>query len=173
MRISRGYISGRAAGVTILGMVLLASTGACREYSDGIREVPLDGDELPILRQVCGTHSHETQAMRVVVRDPGTLARIPIQDVPVDFSHEMVLIVTLGRVTSDQYRVAVERVWRDGPTLRVRIIVSSPPAGSPTAMASPFCIAVVPHCDLNVAGFATEPPGRAPSWQQSPLPERW
>ena len=168
-----GYINGGVARPAILIVALWVSVGACREYSEGIRELPLDGEELPILRQVCGTHSHEIQAMRVVVRDPETLARIPIQDVPVDFSHQMVLIVTLGRVTSDQYRVAIERVWRDGPTLRVRVVVSSPPTGSPTAMASPYCIAVVPQCDLNVAGFATEPPERTPSWQQSPLPKRW
>jgi hypothetical protein len=171
---SRSRLTGRrGGGLTILALALLLAVGGCREYTDDVRELPLDGEELPILRQSSGVHSHETRAMKVVVRDAATLARIPIEDVPVDFTREMLLIVTLGRVTSDQYRVAIDRVWREGPTLRVRIVVTSPPPGAPLAMASPFCIAVVPRCDLNVAGFAPEPPERVPAWQQSPLPERW
>ena len=168
-----GPIGRRGGGLSILGLTLLLVVGGCREYTDGVREMPLDGEELPILRQAAGVHSHETRAMRVVVRDAATLARIPIEDVTVDFTREMLLIATLGRVTSDQYLVAIDRIWREGPTLRVRMVVTSPPPGAPLAMASPFCIAVVPRCDLNVAGFAPEPPERVPAWQQSPLPERW
>ena len=42
---------------------LLPALAGCHEYSGGMAEVPLDGEELPILRQVAGTHSHETRAM--------------------------------------------------------------------------------------------------------------
>lgn len=128
---------------------------------------------MPILRQVQGTHCHETLAMQLVIRDQATLARIPLQDLEVDFREEMLLIVTLGRVTSDQYSVRIGRVWRQKHELRVSVTVETPPVGAPIVMASPYCIAVIPRCDLNVAGFSPEPPRRSRSWGQSPLPEGW
>ncbi|MBN2562444.1 MAG: protease complex subunit PrcB family protein [Phycisphaerae bacterium] len=156
-----------------LALVPLLMMGGCHEFRDGVRENPADGEELPILRRASGTHSHETRAMQIVVRDPATLARVPIEDVPVDFSREMLLIVTLGRVTSDRFGVSIDRVWRQGHELRVAIAVTSPPPNAPLAMASPYCIAVVPWSDLNVADFAPEPPQRTRSWDQSPLPAGW
>ena len=156
----------------LLALAVLISTGGCHEYPHGVRQVPLDGDDLPVLRRVAGTHSHETRAMQVVVRDAATLAQITIEDVPVDFSHEMLLVVTLGRVMSEQYAVNIDRVWRDGPTLRVAVTVVAPSPDAPVGVATPYCIAVVPRCDLNVAGFTPEPPARIPAWQQSPLPSR-
>jgi hypothetical protein len=108
--------------------------------------------------------------MQLVVRDPGTLARVPIVDVPIDFEREMMLIVTLGRVTSDQYGAAIRRVWREGSKIKVETDVQQPPRNAPPAFASPYCIAVVPRCDLNVEGFETEPPTRARSWEQSSPP---
>jgi hypothetical protein len=134
---------------------------------------PADGDELPILHQVQGTHSHETRAMQLVIRDPATLAQVPLADVPVDFAREMLLVVTLGRVTSDRCSVAIDRVWREEGHLRVSTVVTPPPAGAAIAMASPYCIAVVPRCDLNVAGFSPEPPARERTWDQSTVPENW
>jgi len=135
--------------------------------------MPAEGDELPILRQVHGTHCHETRAMQLVIRDPATLAQVPLTDVPVDFSQEMLLIVTLGRVPSDLYTVNIDRVWREGPHLRVSSTVTSPPPGAPLVMASPYCIAVVPRCDLNIHGFSPRPPARVRPWQQSAPPEKW
>lgn len=145
----------------------------CHEPARDFRPLPADGEELPILRRIAGTHSHETRAMQVVVRDPAMLARIPLADVSVNFANEMLLIVTLGRVTSDQYSVDITRVWREGGRLRVEVTVTAPPPGAPIAMAGPFCIAVVPRCDLNVADFAVEPPKRTRSWEQSTPPENW
>lgn len=155
-----------AAGLTIFGVGCLSPQArpACL--------VP-DGAELPIIRQVQGTHSHETLAMQLVIRDPAALARIPLADIEVDFQKEMLLIVTLGRVTSDQYGVRITRVWRQKHELRVAVTVETPPVGAPIAMASPYCMAVIPRCDLNVAGFSPEPPLRSRSWGQSPLPEGW
>ena len=134
--------------------------------------MPAEGDELPILRQIHGTHSHETRAMQLVIRDAATLAQVPLTDVPVDFSSEMLLVVTLGRVTSDQYSVNIDRVWREGPSLRVSSTVSAPPPGAPLVMASPYCIAVVPRCDLNITGFMPIPPKRVRPWQQSAPPQK-
>jgi len=105
--------------------------------------------------------------MQVVVRDEAGLAQIPLQDVPVDFDEEMLLIATLGRVPSDQYSVRIERVWREGHRLRVSVVVRRPPPNAPLAVASPYCIAVVPRSDLNVEAFHPEPPQRVRSWGQS------
>ena len=152
----------------IAGLTAIWLSSGCREMRPTAREVPADHEELPILRQYVGVHSHEARAMRVVVRDRPTLARIPIHDVDVDFTREMLLIVTLGTVTSDEHAVRIERVWRDGHRLRVAVVRRAPPANAPLVMASPYCVAVVPRCDLNVIDFAPEPPARDRSWDQSP-----
>ncbi|MFH1418227.1 MAG: hypothetical protein ABII12_08090 [Planctomycetota bacterium] len=145
----------------------------CREVRHDFREMPEECEELAILRQVHGTHCHETRPMQLVIRDAAALAQAPIVDVEVDFSREMLLIVTLGRVYSDQYAVRIDRVWRSGPRLEVATTIQTPAPGAPTRMASPYCIAVVPRCALNVAGFDASPPTRIRSWQQSPRPDRW
>jgi hypothetical protein len=150
---------------------LLASLSGCHEVSR-VNQFA-DGAEFPIIRQVNGIHSHETRPMQLVIRDTAALAKVPIADVEVDFSNQMLLIVTLGRMTSDQYTIKIDRVWRDGHELRVATTVTSPPPEAPIAMSSPYCIAVVPSCDLNVSGFSAEPPTRERSWSQSAPPARW
>lgn len=132
--------------------------GGCRELREEFHVTPADGEDLPILRQVQGAYCRESQAMQLVIRDTATLAQAPLADVPVDFASEMLLIVTLGRVASDQYSVKIDRVWREGPHLRVSYVVTSPPPGAPPVVASPYCVAVVPRCGLGVAGFSPQPP---------------
>lgn len=132
-----------------------------------MRYLPNEGEDLPILRQLSGTHSHEARAMQIVIRDDASLAKLPLTKVDVNFDREMLLIVVMGRVPSDQYAVKIDRVWREGRRLLVKTIVQTPPAGAPLTVASPWCIAVVPRCDLNVQGFATEPPKRVRTWGQS------
>ena len=154
----------------VLCMVVAAGCHQTR-YSDA--PMPAEGEELPILYRVQGVHSHETRAMRVVVRDAATFAQIPIADVPVDFRTQMLLIATLGRVTSDLYSVDITRAWREKGQLRVETVLHAPPPGHPVAMASPYCIVVVPKCDLNVADFDPQPPVRDRSWQQSEPPKEW
>jgi len=134
---------------------------------------PADGEELTILQHIQGTHSHETRPMRLVIRDTSTLAQVPLTAVTVDFNKEMLLVVTLGRVTSDQVAVAIRRVWRERGRLKAEIDVTPPPRGAPLAMSTPFCVAVIPRCDLNVEGFSVVPPARERSWEQSPPPEGW
>lgn len=173
--IERPYLQRSVLSRCLRAMLLAAAAllGGCHELRDDLHVVPADGEELPILRQSHGAHCHETRAMQLVIRDTATLARVPLADVAVDFSREMLLVVTLGRVTSDQYSVNVDRVWRDGPRLRVATTVDSPPPGAKMVMASPYCIAVVPKCELNVAGFSPQPPTRTRSWQQSEPPAGW
>ncbi len=166
--------SAAASWLSRAAFILAAAlSGGCHELRDDLHFTPADGEELPILRQTHGAHCHEVRAMQLVIRDAATLAKVPLVDVAVDFSREMLLVVTLGRVTSDQYSVSVDRVWREGPRLRVAATVNSPPPGVPTVTASPYCIAVVPKCHLNVVDFSPQPPPRTRSWQQSQPPERW
>ena len=158
----------------LAGIGLIATTlFACHQTRFSTGMLPADGEELPILHRIHGAHCLETRAMQIVVRDAATLAQIPLADVPVDFRSEMLLIVTLGQVTSDQYAVDITRVWRDRGILRVETVVTAPPPGVPVVMASPFCIAVVPQCALNVAEFATKPPLRSRAWQQDEPPISW
>ncbi len=154
-------------GASLLLAALLIPSAGCYDNGRGMRQQFADGDDLPILRHAAAPHCHETRAMQVVVRDAAGLARIPLQDVPVDFDEEMLLIATLGRVPSDQYSVHIERVWREGHRLRVSVVVERPPPNAPLVVASPYCIAVVPRCDLNVEAFDPEPPRRERSWGQS------
>ena len=165
-------IAPRCPAVIAFMGILVCAVAGCRELNEDVRPMPADGEDLPILNQVHGAHSHESRAMQLVVRSPAVLAQVPLTDVPVDFSQEMLLIVTLGRVPSDQFTVTIDRVWREGPHLRVSTTVSAPPPGAPVIMASPYCIAVVPRCDLNVAGFTAQPPVRVRPWEQSSPPKK-
>lgn len=160
----RGVVAGLGA------CAILTLAVGCHQGRFSSTPLPADGEELPILHKVHGVHSHETRPMQLVIRDAAAYAQLALADVPVDFEHEMMLVVTLGRVTSDQYLVDVARVWRERGQLRVETHVVAPPPGVPTVMSSPYCIAVVPRCDLNVAEFSVEPPVRTRSWQQSEPP---
>lgn len=163
----------RFASSYIAGLLLFLGVVGCNREG-GIEQATSESTvELPILRSRNGVHSHENRAMQLVVRDAATLARIPIVDVPVNFDREMLLIVTLGRVMSDQYTVEIDRVWREKSKVRVSTRVTQPPAGAPPAIATPYCIAVVPRSDLNVSGFATSPPRRERSWGASEAPKKW
>ena len=135
---------------------------------------PADGQDLPILHQIQGTHSNETRAMQLVVRDPQMLAKIPLTEVPVNFSDEMLLIVTLGRVLSDQYSVKIERIWRERGILRVTVKIETPKIETTKVASSPYCIAIVPKCDLNVEGFSTRLPiKRVRTWEQGTPPDEY
>lgn len=151
----------------IVGCLILVAPTACHLGRLRDHSLPPEGSDLPILRQITRAHSHETRAMRIVIRDQAALARIPLTDVPVDFNKEMLLVVTLGRVPSDQYVVRIQRVWRKGGKLRVVTRLSRPAPDAPIVMASPYCIAIVPRCDLKVSGFLPEPPERDRTWSQS------
>lgn len=160
------------AGYTVAAVLCaLVTAPGCHEFheTDGLG-LPADGEELPILRQFAGAHSHESRQMQFVVRDEAAMARVLLRDVPIDFETEMLLVVTLGRRSSDQYLPSIERVWRDGGVIRVEISVRQPARDAPVEFASPYCMAIVPKCALNVADFDPDPPFRQRSWEQSPPP---
>lgn len=152
----------------MLMLVAFACFGcSCVDSTEGVSQIPANGDDLPILREFVRVHSHETRAMRLVIRDSAALAKVPLEQIPIDFNREMMLVITLGRVPSDRYRVRIDRVYRDGGELRVESSVVQPPEDSPLVPSSPYCIAVVPKCDLNVAQFSSNPPSRQRTWTQS------
>ena len=116
-----------------------------------------------MLREVSGTFSSFGQSMRLVVHDPATLASLPITVGDIDFANEMVLVAALGPAPSEQYAIRIQRVWRDGASLRAPIVVTYPPAGAPlrSRSASPYHVVVVPRSPLNVGGFQVKPPPAA------------
>jgi len=155
-----------------IAMAVLATIlfgGGCTFDASRSDRLPEDGAELPILRQWSRVHSHETRTMRLAIRSAADLAMIPLEEFDVDFSREMVLIVTLGRVPSDQYRVRIDGLRRERGQLIADVRIIEPPAGAPLVVASPYCVAVTPRCDLPVRGFATRPPPRQRTWTQSEL----
>jgi len=143
---------------------LTAALAGClspeRRPADTVRTLPA-GEDLPILFQQRGTYCGVRDRLRVVVRDEAHMAMLPVP--PVDFSRQMVLFVTLGRVFSDRYGVRIERVWREGRVIRGAIEETYPPPGEagPLRPCSPYHLVVVPRSELNVEGFATEIPARA------------
>jgi hypothetical protein len=157
-------------------LAVAAGLTGCSEFNDRAAPLPAEGEELPILNQVAGTFSHEDRPMRLVIRDQALLSQVPLVDIPVDFRTQMLLVVTLGRRLSDEYQVQINRVWRDGPVLRVDYETRGPTADTPVVVSSPYCMAVVPRCDLNVDGFSATLPGRRPRipdilQEQRDLPE--
>ena len=170
----RRTLTGRVASwvCAALTMMMMLSPVGC-DGPGRMRQTPPEGAEVPILRQKSGQHCHETRAMQLVIRDAATLAQVPIEDVPVDFDHEMLLVVTLGRVVSDQYHIEIGRVWREGSKLRVSTRMARPGADAPPTFATPYCIAVIPKCDLNVDGFTATPPRRERTWNASEVPSKW
>ena len=144
----------------------------CNEFNDRLTPLPPDGDDLPIVHQVSGTFSHEDRPMELVIRDQELLSQVPLVDVPVDFRSQMLLVVTLGRRLSDKYAVRINRVWREGSVLRVDYQIDAPPPDAPVTVSSPFCIAVVPRCDLNVVGFSPTLPRRRPRLPDALMEQR-
>lgn len=155
-----------------LAAVAACLVAGCNEINDRETPLPADGDELPIANQVSGTFSHEDRPMQLVIRDQELLSQVPLVDVPVDFRSQMLLVVTLGRRLSDKYAVRINRVWREGPVIRVDYQIDAPPPGSAVTVSSPFCIAVVPRCDLNIQGFSPTLPRRRPRLPEGLMEQR-
>ncbi|MCB9854583.1 MAG: hypothetical protein H6818_02765 [Phycisphaerales bacterium] len=150
-------------------LMLVICVAGCGSES-GVRDsLPPDGAELPILRTWSRAHSHENRSMRLAIRNAEDLSQIPLDEFDIDFSKEMALIVTLGRMPSDQFHVRITGVRRHRGKLLADVEVIQPPGDVPLVVASPYCVAIIPRCDLPVDGFAVRPPARSRSWSQSEL----
>jgi hypothetical protein len=145
-----------------VGLILAAVGGVigCQgEGSNIFRGDPApEIEEYAVLYKKAGKYCGAKQEMRLVVRDQPHMAFVPVGDVPVDFSKQMVLFVTLGQVYSESYDVQIDRVWRQDRVVRVGITKSYPAAGEINYPhpSSPYYLVVVPKSDLNVVGFSTE-----------------
>lgn len=141
-----------------VGMLLLAMAGC--SIADRQPATPEPVQDLPILWQKSGTYSRLMRTTRVLARDPGTLAQLPIAEVPVDWKTQMVLIVGLGPTPTNELGVRVARVWQQGSVIHVqeRRIHPGAERSPSTTPGSPWTIAVIPRNDLNVEGFDVQVP---------------
>lgn len=135
----------------------------CHPGERRVAGFPADGEELPIVWESSGTWSHLARPVRVVAHDQATLDQLPLTQVPVDFSRQMVLVAGLGPVMGGDLGIRITRVWREGSRLRVQEKRLHPglDRSSDLNRSSPWTIVVVPRCNLNVEGFATLVPGGA------------
>ena len=154
-----GTIPGmNAARPGTIVLSLLPALAGCTTTPQGERLSLADGQELPIIRQTSGTYSSIGRSLRLVIHDARTLAMLPIDVGPVDFTKEMVLVAALGPTPSDEFGVRIQRVWREGAVLRASVDVRYPPIGAPlrSVQASPYHAAVVPNSPLNLRNFEVQ-----------------
>jgi hypothetical protein len=146
----------RLTGFALIGTLFLLT--GCSQVTEAppVRET-VDYD---ILWEKSGTYSRLGRAIRIVARDEATLAQIPVPEVPVDFSSQMVLVAGLGPITSDDMGIRIERVWQDGSRIRVQEKRIHPGPDQKTGLhpASPWTVVVVPRSDLNVEGYSPRVP---------------
>ncbi len=117
-------------------------------------------EDIPILWQRSGTYSRISRPVRILARDPATLAQLPLTEVQVSFDTQMVLIAGLGPTPTSEQGIRIVRVWREGSKIRVQERPLDPGgARSPGLQpASPWTIVVIPRSDLNVEGYSTQVP---------------
>jgi hypothetical protein len=143
-------------GLMLMGAILPAG---CAEQGRGLFTGPIPIiEEFPVYYNKTGKYCGAKGPLRLVVRDQGHMAFVPVSDVPVDFDREMVLFVTMGQVYSDAYDIRIDRVWRQNQIVKVAITVTHPEPGEMGAPqpCSPYHLVVVPKSSLNVDGFVTE-----------------
>jgi hypothetical protein len=133
----------------------VALLGGCQFDHTVPRTLPADRSDLPILWQASGTYSRLTRAVRLVVRDQATLAQVPLCEVPVDFSSQMVLIAGLGPTTKNNLGIAIQSVSQDKSRIRVleRQIYPGEQTATGLRPASPWTVVVIPRSDVNVEGY--------------------
>jgi hypothetical protein len=116
--------------------------------------------EYPIAWQKSGTYSQLGRSVRLIVRDTTTLAQIPLGDMPVDFSTQMVLVAGQGPTPSGGMGIRIERVWEQDGRLRVQERQIHPGLELKRGLdpASPWTAVVISRSDLNVEGYSPVTP---------------
>lgn len=112
--------------------------------------------EYPITWQNSGTYSRLGRSVRLIIRDAATLAQVPVGDVPVDFTTQMVLVAALGPTPSADMGVRITRVWEQDGRLRVQERQLHPGLELQRGLnpASPWTAVVISKTDLNVEGYS-------------------
>lgn len=116
-------------------------------------------EDLPILAELSGRFGGPEVPAQVVARDQPTLVLLRLPRLDVDFSQQMVLFASLGRIGNDQTEVRIARVWREGSLIHAEVRTFWPtslPARRRTS--TPWHAVVVPRSDLNVKGFSPDAP---------------
>jgi len=147
------------AGAIVVGCMFAGVAGCVVGSSRGATEASA-AEDLPILWEKSGTYSRLTRPVRVVVRDPATLARLPITEVPIDFETQMALVCGLGVTPGNELGVRITRVWRQGTKIRVQERRIHPGLDHASGLdpASPWTIVIVPKSDQNVEGYVARVP---------------
>lgn len=151
--------------------IVLGCISGCHSSYVEPTTVPSGIEELPILWQASGTYSRLTRAVRLVVRDPATLAQVPLCEVPVDFRSQMVLIPGLGPTARNDLGIRIQSVRQERSRIRVlerQIYPGDRPESGGPHPASPWTVVVVPLSSSSVEGYSTRLPrglllpGKAP-----------
>ena len=147
--------SGRRLACGVLAAALMQGVLGCGPRMTPPPEPPPEIQELPILWQKSGIHSHLARPTRLLVRDRATLARVPLTEVPVDFETQIVLVRGLGPTPDDRRSVRIARVWRHGSVIRVQeqMVYAEGSASDTIKPASPWTVAVIPRSNDNVEGY--------------------
>lgn len=155
----RGPI-GRWLGWGVFGLLTMAAVSGCRGTAGaGARDMSA-AEDIPILWQKSGTYSRISRRVRILARDPATLAQLPLTEVPVNFDTQMVLIAGLGPMPTSQEGIRIVRVWRQGQRIHVQERQIHPGSEDWAAIepASPWTIAIIAKSDLNVEDYETHVP---------------
>jgi hypothetical protein len=140
---------------------LLAMVSACTAPQGAQRASTQQSvEELPILHDDSGTWSHLTRPARIVIYDAATLAQLPVTQVQVDFSRQMVLFAALGPTLGEEIGVRIARVWREGSEIRVqeRRLHPGLERSVPSERSSPWTLVVVPRSEVPVKGYTSHVP---------------
>ena len=157
VRVLRYGIGGTGL-LTVCGVVLLAASG-CSGWRGGSAENPVR--PLTVHVSEAGQYGPSRTPLRMVVHDAGTLARVRMGHLEVDFSRQMVLLACMGRVAERGRQIRIEAVWEEGRRVYARV-KAYPPAGEKAGRgpAQPYHVIVVDRSDYNVEGFSAAPPRR-------------
>ena len=118
----------------------------------------LQPGEMPILWQRAGHDDRIRRPFQYIAHDARALARLPLDEVPVDFKSQMVLIAAAGTVRSKDIEIRIQRVCKQGSEIRPQVLILNPTTQSsspPRRRYAPYHIVVVPRSDLNVEGFSS------------------
>jgi hypothetical protein len=117
-------------------------------------------EDIPILWEKNGTYSRLGRRVRVLARDRATLAQVPIAEVPVDFTTQMVLVAGTGPTPTEEIGIQITRVWQEGSLIRVQERVTHPGIDQAPGLnpSSPWVVVVIPRSDCNVEGYSTRVP---------------
>lgn len=135
--------------------VFITACGCGSSPSRAALEAPT-AEDIPILWKKSGAYSRIARRVRVVARDHATLAQLPLTEIPVDFTSQMVLIAGLGPTPSSDQGIRIVRVWKEGTRIRVQERPIHPGLDPTPGLtpASPWTVVVIPKSDLNVEGYA-------------------